>query len=185
MKTIINKLLLVVLGLSIGVFTACVGVDPQGRGYSVAVPMGIINTTLAKQFPVREKRTLGTVEISDPTILGKQGSDKLNVGTSFKFTNMLISNGISGSLKLASGVRFDPKTQNLYLANPMVEELKFQDFSLAKYLTSSMRQSLGMIIAETIAKRPIYNIKKAGVVGSNFVRGIDVRNGQIFLTFGI
>ena len=185
MKRVINKLLLVVLGLSIGVFTACVGVDPQGRGYSVAVPMGIINTTLAKQFPVREKRSLGTVEISDPTVLGKQGSDKLNVGTSFKFTNMLISDGISGSLKLASGVRFDPKTQNLYLANPMVEELKFQDFSLAKYLTDSMRKSLGMIIAETIAKKPIYNIKKAGIVGSNFVRGIDVRNGQIFLTFGL
>ena len=185
MKRVINKLLLVVLGLYIGVFTACVGVDPQGRGYSVAVPMGIINTTLAKQFPVREKRSLGTIEISDPTVLGKQGSDKLNVGTSFKFTNMLISDGISGSLKLASGVRFDPKTQNLYLANPMVEELKFQDFSLAKYLTDSMRKSLGMIIAETIAKKPIYNIKKAGIVGSNFVRGIDVRNGQIFLTFGL
>ncbi len=185
MKNITRKFLLILLGLSIGLFTACVGVDPQGRGYSVAVPMGIINTTLAKQFPVREKRSLGTVEISDPTVLGKQGSDKLNVGTSFKFTNMLISDGIKGSLKLASGVRFDPKTQNLYLANPMVEELKFQDFSLAKYLTDGMRRSLGMIIAETIAKKPIYNIKKAGMVGSSLVRGIDVRDGQIYLTFGL
>ncbi len=185
MKSIINKLLLVVLGLSIGLFTACVGVDPQGRGYSFAVPMGMINTTLAKQFPVKEKRTLGTVEISDPTVLGKQGSDKLNVGTSFKFTNMLMSDGIKGSLKLASGVRFDPKTQNIYLANPMVEELKFQNFSLSKYLTDSMKRSLGMIIAETISKKPIYNIKKAGLVGSNFVRGIDVRNGQVYLTIGL
>jgi len=185
MKSIINKLLLITVGLSIGLFTACVGVDPQGRGYSFAVPMGMINNTLAKQFPVKEKRTLGTVEISDPTILGKQGSDKLNIGTAFNFTNMLIPKGIGGSLKLASGVRFDPKTQNLYLANPMVEELKFQDFSLAKYLTANMRQSLGLIIAETIAKKPIYNIKKTGMVGSNFVRGIDVRNGQIFLTFGL
>ena len=185
MKNIINKLLLITIGLSIALFTACVGVDPQGRGYSVAVPMGMINTTLAKQFPVTEKRTLGTVKISDPTVLGKQGSDKLNIGTAFNFTNMLIPKGIGGSLKLASGVRFDPKTQNLYLANPMVEELKFQDFSLAKYLTDGMRRSLGMIIAETIAKKPIYNIKKAGMVGSSLVRGIDVRNGQIFLTFGL
>ncbi len=185
MKPILNKLLLIGLGLSIGFFTACVGVDPQGRGYSVAVPMGIINTTLAKQFPVQEKRTLGTVEISDPTVLGKQGSNKLNLGTSFSFTNMLIPNGIKGSLKLASGVRFDPKTQNLYLANPMVEELKFQDFSLAKYLTKDMRNTLGLIISETIAKKPIYNIQKAGLVGSSLVRGIDVRDGQVFLTFGL
>jgi len=185
MKSILQKILLVVMSLIIGCFTACVGVDPQGRGYSVAVPMGMINSTLAKQFPVKESRTLGTIEISNPSILGQQGSDKLNIGTSFNFTNMLLPNGIGGSLKLASGVRFDPKTQNLYLANPMVEELKFQDFSLSKYLTTDMKHSLGMIIAETIAKKPIYNIQKAGMVGSSLVRGIDVRNGQIYLTFGL
>ena len=184
MKSIMKKTVLVILGLAIGSFTACVGVDPQGRGYSVAVPMSMINSTLAKQFPLKESRSLGTVEISDPNILGQQGSNKLSVGTSFNFTNMFIPNGIGGNLKLASGVRFDPKTQNLYLANPMVEELTFQDFSLAKYLTTSMRNSLGLLIAETIAKKPIYNIKKAGV-GSGFVKGIDVRNGQVYLTFGL
>ncbi len=165
-------------------FTACVGVDPAGRGYSVAIPMGMINSTLANQFPVEEKRQFGTVSISDPNVLGKQGSDKLGVGTSFKFSNFLIPDGIGGSLQLASGVRFDPKTQNVYLENPMVEELKFHDFSLAKYLTSDMRQTLGLIIAETVAKKPIYNIKKAGI-GSGFVKGLDVRDGQVFVTFGL
>jgi len=167
-----------------GVFAGCVGVDPDGRGYSVAIPMGMINSTLANQFPVKEKRSLGTVEISDPNVLGQEGSDKLAIGTTFRFSNMLISDGIGGSLKLASGVRFDPKTQNLYLANPMVEELKFQNFSLSKYLTTDMRNALGVIIAETISKKPIYNIKKSGI-GSGFVRGIDVRNGQIYVTFGL
>jgi len=179
-----KKILLASTILAATVFTACVGVDPDGRGYSVAVPMGMINSTLANQFPVEEKRQFGTVAISDPNVLGKQGSNKLGIGTSFKFSNFLIPNGIAGNLKLASGVRFDPKTQNLYLANPMVEELKFHDFSLAKYLTNDMRQTLGVIIAETISKRPIYNIKKAGI-GSGFVRGIDIRNGQVYVTFGL
>ena len=181
-KTIFKNTLLS-LGM-LGLLSACVSVDPNGRGYSFAVPMGMINSTLAEQFPVQEKRSLGTVEISDPNVLGKQGSDKLAIGTSFKFTNFLIRDGIGGNLKLASGVRFDPKTQNLYLKNPMVEELKFQNFSLAKYLTPEMKNSLGTIIAETIAKKPIYNIKNAGV-GSGFVKGIDVRDGQVYLTFGI
>jgi hypothetical protein len=182
MKKILKQ---TILTLSVaGLFAGCIGVDPDGRGYSFAVPMGMINSTLANQFPVQEKRSLGTVEISDPNVLGQEGKDKLSIGTSFKFTNFLISDGIAGSLKLASGVRFDPKTQNLYLKNPMVEELKFHDFSLAKYLTNDMKNSLGLIIAETIAKKPIYNIQKAGV-GSGFVKGIDVRNGQVFLTFGL
>jgi len=179
-----KKISAVVAVIAVTSFTSCVGVDPDGRGYSVAIPMGMINSTLANQFPVEEKQKLGTITITDPNVLGKQGSDKLGVGTSFKFSNFLIPNGIGGNLKLASGVRFDPKTQNLYLANPMVEELKFHDFSLAKYLTNDMRQSIGVIIAETISKKPIYNIQKAGV-GSGFVKGIDIRNGEVFVTFGL
>jgi len=179
-----KKISALVAVVTVTSFTSCVGVDPDGRGYSVAVPMGMINSTLANQFPIEEKRQLGTVAISDPNILGKQGSNKLGIGTSFKFSNFLIPNGIAGNLKLASGVRFDPKTQNLYLANPMVEEIKFHDFSLAKYLTNDMRRTLGLIIAETVSKKPIYNIKKAGI-GSGFVKGIDIRNGQVFVTFGL
>ena len=179
-----KKISAVVAVIAVTSFTSCVGVDPDGRGYSVAIPMGMINSKLANQFPVQEKRQLGTVTISDPNVLSKEGSDKLGIGTSFKFTNFLVPNGIGGNLKLASGVRFDPKTQNLYFANPMVEELKFHDFSLAKYLTDDIRQSLGVIIAETISKKPIYNIQKAGV-GSGFVKGIDIRNGKVFVTFGL
>jgi len=183
MKKILKQTILT-LGV-VALVTGCIGVDPDGRGYSVAVPMSMINSTLAKQFPVQEKRSLGTVEISDPNVLGQEGKDKLSIGTAFKFKSLIpFTDAIGGNLKLASGVRFDPATKNLYLENPMVEELKFQDFSLAKYLTNDMKKSLGLIIAETIAKKPIYNIQKAGV-GSGFVKGIDVRNGQIFLTFGI
>ncbi|CAA6807637.1 MAG: Unknown protein [uncultured Sulfurovum sp.] len=184
MKHITKKSLLVSLGLIIGIFTACVGVDPQGRGYSVAVPMSMINSTIGEQFPLKESRSFGTVEMLNPNILAQDGSDKLSVGTGFNITSMLMPNGIGGTLSLSSGVRFDPATKNLYLANPMVQELKFQDFSLAKYLTEGMRNSLGLLIAETIAKKPIYNISKAGM-GSAFVKGIDVREGQIFLTFGL
>ena len=184
MKNIIKKSLLVTLGLIISSFTACVGVDPQGRGYSIAVPMDIINSTLAGQFPLKETRSFGTVEMRDPNILGAAGSDKLSIGTGFNITNMFMPNGIGGNLSLSSGVRYDPATKNLYLANPMVQDLKFQDFSLAKYLTNDMRNALGLLIAETISKKPIYNISKAGM-GSSLVKGIDVRNGQIFLTFGL
>jgi hypothetical protein len=176
------------IGLLIGLFSGCVGVDPQGRGYSVAVPLTMINSTLAEKFPVSEKVSYGvvsgTLEISKPNVLGKSGSDKLGVGTSFKFSNMFLPKAISGTIDLASGVRYDANSKNLYLANPMVNEIKFQDFSLAKYLTNEMRNAIGMVVAQTIAKKPVYNIQKAGI-GTNFVKAIDVRDGQIFLTFGL
>ena len=179
---------IVTIGLLIVLLSGCVEVDPQGRGYSVAVPLAMINSTLAEKFPASEKVSYGmvsgTLNIDKPNVLGKAGSDKLGVGTSFKFTNMFIPKGIRGTIDLASGIRYDANTKNLYLAKPMVNEIKFQDFSLAKYLTADMRNAIGMVIANSISKKPVYNLQKAGV-GANFVKAIDVRNGQVFLTFGL
>jgi hypothetical protein len=189
-KNIVIKKSIAIMVL-LGFFGGCVGVDPQGRGYSMAIPMSMINSALADNFPVSQKVSYGMVSglvnIEDPTILGKSGSDKLGVGTAFKFTNMFIPNGIVGKINLASGVRYDAKSKNLFLANPMVNELKFQNFSMAKYLTAEMRNAIGLVIANAVAKKPIYNINKSSTLssmGSGLVKGIDVRNGQVFVTFG-
>ena len=182
----LKKFLMIVAFL--GLFIGCVGVDPQGRGYSFAIPMSVVNSTLADKFPVDRKLKYGiisgTLNISDPNILGQKGKDQLGVGTTFKFTNFLIPNGISGTINLASGVSYDATTQNLYLKNPKVNTIKFQNQSLMKNLPDGIQGVIGTIIAETIAKKPIYNLKKASSV-SGLVKGIDVRNGQIFVTFGL
>ena len=170
--------------LFLGLLSGCVSIDPNGRGYSVAIPMEIVSSTIAEQFPVQEKHSMGVIKVSDPVMLGQYGKDKLGLGTSFTFSNFIIPKGIGGKLKLSSGVRLDPTTQNLYLANPMVEELAFMDFSLAQYLTKDMKNSIGLIIAEVVTKMPIYNLKKLGV-GSKFINGVDIRNGQLYVTFGL
>lgn len=179
---------IVIIGVFLGFFSGCVGVDPQGRGYSVAIPMNMVNSTLSEKFPVDRKLQYGivsgTLNISNPNILGQEGKDKLGVGTAFKFTNFLIPNGVSGSINLASGVSYDAKSQNLFLKNPMVNSIKFQNQSLMKNLPNGIQNVIGTIIAETIAKKPIYNLKKTTSV-SGLVKGIDVRNGQIFVTFGL
>ncbi len=180
---------ILVIGVFLGLLNGCVGVDPQGRGYSIAIPLNVINSTIASNFPVNEKLKYGIVSgnlnISNPNILGKQGSNKLGVGTSFKFTNFLIPNGISGTINLASGIRYNANNRNLYLKNPMVNSIKFQNQSLISKLPNGIQNAIGMLISETIAKKPIYNLQKSTGVATNFVRGIDVRNGQVFVTFGL
>ena len=179
---------LIIYTLFLSFFSGCVAVDPEGRGYSVAIPMSIVNTTLNQNFPVERDVKYGVVSgklnISNPTILGQSGKDKLAVGSAFKFTNMLIPNGISGEISLDSGVKYDPVTRNLYLKDPMVKEIKFQDNSLISKLPDGIKKAIGDVIAQTIAKKPIYNLKQTNII-SGFVKGIDVRNGQIYLTFGI
>ena len=178
-----------VIGLFLGILSGCVSVDPQGRGYSIAIPINVINSTLAKNFPVNEKLEYGIVSgnlnISNPNILGKSGSNKLGVGTEFKFTNFFIPNGITGSINLASGIRYDANNRNLYLKNPMVNSIKFQNQSLISKLPNGIQNAIGILIAETIAKKPVYNLQKSTGIATSFVRGIDIRNGQVFLTFGL
>jgi len=170
-------------------FNGCVGVDPQGRGYSVAIPLDVINSTLAKNFPVNEELKYGIISgnlnISNPNVLGKSGKDKLGVGTSFKFTNMFIPNGISGSINLASGIRYDANTKNLYLKDPMVNSIKFQNQSLLTKLPAGIQNAIGVVISETIAKKPIYNLEKSTGIATSFVRGIDIRDGQVYIIFGL
>jgi hypothetical protein len=174
--------------LLLSFFSGCVAVDPEGRGYSVAIPMAIVNSTLNQNFPVERDLKYGIVSgklnISNPTILGQSGKDKLAVGSAFKFTNVLVPDGISGEISLDSGVRYDPVSRNLYLKEPMVKEIKFQEESLLQKLPDGIKKAIGDIVAQTIAKKPIYNLKQSTII-SGFVRGIDVRNGQIYLTFGL
>jgi hypothetical protein len=177
------------IGAFLALISGCVQPDPQGRGYSIAIPLSVINSTLKEKFPVDEKLKYGIISgnlnISNPNILGKSGKDKLGIGTSFKFTNMLIPNGIAGSINLASGVRYDANSRNLYLKNPMVNSIKFQNQSLMSKLPADIQNAIGIVISETIAKKPIYNLEKSTGIATSFVRGIDIRDGQVFVTFGL
>jgi len=162
--------------------TGCVGVTPDGRGYNVSIPLNVINTTVGQNFPKSQKTNYGTLLIDKPNLLGKQGSDKLGVGTTFTFSNMFIPNGIRGSLNLSSGLRYNPSDRGLYLASPMIDELTFQNFSLSSYITPQIRNMIGDIIAKQIIKKPIYHINS---MGASFVQGIRVQNGNVVLTLGL
>ncbi len=47
--------------LLLSFFSGCVAVDPEGRGYSVAIPMAIVNSTLHQNFLWREIYQYGIV----------------------------------------------------------------------------------------------------------------------------
>lgn len=171
------------------VFAGC-GIDPQGRGYSVNLPMWMISKKFAEQFPIKQELTYGgfkygTIEIVDPKLLGAKGKDKMSLGVGFKFYNMFLPDGISGSVALNSGVRYDSTTTNIFLVKPEVEDVTVQNVSLGQFLTGEVRKAIGIVVAETIEKRPIYNLKENKSMVSGFIKGIDIRDGELVLTFGL
>ena len=174
-----KKLLLVAL-VALGL-NGCVGLNPNG-GYDITVPLSMINTTVQGNFPQSKDTKYGKLMIEKPNILSKADADKLGVGTGFKFTNRFFGT-ISGALSLSSGVRYDSATKGVYLASPMVDELKFEKFALSNYLTPSMRNAIGQVIAQTLAQKPIYNL--GNQVGASFVKGLSVKNGSIVINLGL
>jgi len=180
MKITVKNILLSAL-LVFG-FNACVGVSPDGRGYTVAVPLSVINSTVAQNFPQSKKTNYGTLLIDKPNILGQQGSNKLSVGSSFTFSNMFIPTGIKGAVSLSSGVRYSPNDRGLYLTSPMIDELTFQNFSLSKYLTPQMRNMIGDVIAQQLMKKPIYHMNN---IGASFVKNVGIENGNLMVTVGL
>ncbi|MCF6245353.1 MAG: DUF1439 domain-containing protein [Sulfurovum sp.] len=175
-KNIIN------LGLILFGLSGCVGVSPGGQGYDITVPMGMINSTVAQNFPQSRQTNYGTLNIDKANILGKQGSDKLGVGTTFSFSNMLIPNGVKGEVHFSGGIRYNTRDRGLYLTSPMVDELKFLNFSLSSYITPQMRNMIGDIIAQELMKKPIYNMN---TMGASFVKGIGVENGNVVVSVGL
>ena len=169
--------IVLILGLS-----GCVGIVPGGQGYDITVPMTVINSTVGQNFPQNQKTNYGTLLIDKPNILGQQGSDKLGVGTSFTFSNMFIPNGIKGAVSLSSGVRYNTRDRGLYLSSPMIDDIKFQNFALSKYMTPQIRNIIGELIAQKLANKPIYHMNN---MGASFVKGIRVENGNVVVNVGL
>jgi len=174
-----NIIIVLTLALSM---SGCVGVSPTGGGYNITVPMGMINTTVAQNFPQSQKTNYGTLMVEKPNILGKQGSDKLGVGTAFTFSNMFIPDGIKGFVSLSSGVRYNARDKGLYLASPMIDNIKFKNFSLSKYMTPEIRNLIGDIISQRLMNKPIYYMNN---IGASFVKDIRVDNGNVVLNVGL
>jgi hypothetical protein len=160
----------------------CIGITPGGQGYTITVPMGMINSTVRANFPQHQKTDYGTLTIDKPNILGKQGSDKLAIGTAFSFSNMLIPNGIKGMISLSSGVRYNASNRGLYLTSPMIDDIKFHNFALSSYMTPEMRNLIGNLITQQLLSKPIYHINN---IGASLVRNIEVVDGNVVLGIGL
>ncbi len=63
-----------------------------------------------------------------------------------------------GEISLDSGVRYDPVSRNLYLKEPMVKEIKFQEESLLQKLPDGIKKAIGDIVAQTHLQRSQYII---------------------------
>lgn len=162
----------------------CAGINPATKTLDIKVPVSQLNDSMQKQFPQSQSMKYGKVTISEADILGQSGSNTLSVGTGFSFTPKIIPSTLKGAVKLSSGVRYNATDKSLYLANPTVEDIRIQNFSLANVMTSEIKQAIGLLISETIAKKPIYDLSSRGMA-TKFIKSVNVENGNVVVGMGL
>jgi len=181
-----KKLRALVVALLVSVFVSgCIGVDPKTGNYSLKIPMNLLNEQVKREFPHDQKMQYGTLHLSDASLGSSKKKDKAEIKVAFNFSNFLMPSGIHGALALTSGVRYDAKTKNLYLKNPMLDKLELQDSSLAKLMTPSIKQEIFKIVADVVTQYPVYNLKNSAGVASNFVKDITIKDSNLYLNFGL
>ena len=173
------------LAMAVMLLSGCVGVDPKTGAYSVIVPMKTIDAKMQKEFPIERSIDYGKLGLSNPSVIGKSDQkDKLAIKVDFIVSNFLLPSGIKGGIELTSGVRYDKKTKDLYLDNPMLDELKLEKASFSKLVTPSMRKEMEKILAEVVTHYPIYNLKDVGMA-SGFIKNITIRENDVYLNLGM
>ena len=154
------------------------------ENYSISIPVSTVHAELAKSFPITQKEDYGTLVVQAPTLVG-DGNETLKMQTSFVVSNFLIPKGIEGKVALHSGIRFDATSKQIFLDQPMVDEIAFGNVSLSKLISNDVRQLIGAAIAQSVANKPIYTIREKHAVAAVFIRGIRVSNGNVVVTFGL
>ena len=166
---------MLVFGLS-----GCIETSPDMKSYK-SMSLKKINTTMQNDFPERQETNFGVLLIEKPDIFSTEQKNKVRVVSSFTLSNILIPQGVKGEIFFSSGVRYNPQDRGVYLIDPIVEEMKMQDFELAEYLNEDVQKVSKEIISQVLIEKPIYKIEQAGI---SFVKDIAIENENLIFHLG-
>ncbi len=163
-------------------FTGCIK-DISPQGLTISIPASTVTSSLQRQFPITQSFTFGKVHLSDPQAILKQGSDRVVTGTSLGYSSSLIPMQ-KGSLYVSGIPYFDARSGNIFLKEPKIEKLSFNQYKLSSFLQGPMQEAILPLINEIFRKTPIYKVDKSSFQGS-FLKNVYVSNGELLVTFGL
>ncbi len=151
--------------------------------YTVEIPDSAINNYLKKEFPVTQKLKIGKLIIKDPKANIDDKSNKLKLGSTLVLKIPFVPEQ-TGKIYVAGNIAFDQQKKELYLINPTIENLSFNNQNISKYLPSNTKSMLAQVVEEVFKQTPIYKINDRSISGK-FIKDIKIQNGKLLLTFGL
>ncbi len=151
--------------------------------YSVEIPSSAINGYLKKEFPVEKKLPVGKLIVKYPKASIDDKNDRIKIGSTIALKVPFIPEQ-TGKIYVSGNIAFDQQKKELYLIDPKLEDLSFNNQSLTKHLPSNIKGILSDVITEIFKQTPIYKIDEKSIKGK-FLKDIKIENGKLLLVFGL
>ena len=139
---------------------------------TLRVPDSMITKELNKKFPIEKNFLLGKVGLKSPVM--SFAGDRLYFTADYDVS--LLAGKAKGSIFLNSQVKFDPKTNKLYLVD--LDITKITDEKGNKIDDSVMAQSLKALVSNYLETNEVYTYDEDKKVK---VKNMYIKDGKLFV----
>lgn len=159
------------------------GPDAGLLSYTSVIETEKINVELVKVTPISRRSTFGSFRINRAAVQPGEKGDRVVLLTQFSLTTFEIPEGVDGTLMASCGLRYDPKSRQIFLTDIRPGRIQFANASLAEYVSKGARQGIVSIVQKVFGDIPIYQLDAS--FGSKFVKKVGVYKGKIVIVYGL
>lgn len=161
----------------------------RGKRYEVVIEQTQIDAALAKKFPLAKKYLLiFEITYSNPQVELLEKDDRIRVALD---ANLDLRIGgerksLGGSCSITSGMRFDPATQEFFLADARFERLEIQ--GIPENYLNQVTEFASKAAKEFVETQPIYRLKAKDsktAAAKLLLKDVDVKNQAVHVTLGL
>lgn len=141
---------------------------------TVKVPLFLVNSAVAKKFPIEKNAILARAILENPKV--SFGDDRLIMILDYKAS--FIGEKLEGKVKVSSRVSYKSETREVYLTDLSIDEIKDKEGKVLE--RGKIYDSLNELLSNYIATKPVYEMEEKY---KNYeIIGIKIEKGNIYVT---
>ena len=142
---------------------------------TIRVPKSLIESKAREKFPITKNFLLGKVTAKNPKISFKNN----RIYVEMDYDASLLANRSEGTISLNSEIKFDTKTNQLYLVDMQVD--KILDKNGKDMISTPAAKSLKTLISNYLETNPVYKYDQEGKKKKVKVKNMFIKNGKLFV----
>jgi len=170
--------------LIVSIFFGCATLSPN---YTMEISPLMIQNNIAKQFPVKKRYTLGILELQEPIVGLKEGSDRMQTGINFAYKPQFFSS-LTGKINISGKIFYNKEKKAFYLLEPKIDKLQFNNTSIPSLISNDLKGIMGGVVNAIFKEFPVYELTSETLssrIMQKTVKNAQVKDGKLLVTFGV